>query len=484
MSEILSTEIEEIEKVLERYRATGKYTEEQLERIRKSLLDAKSKKTTSQSVPGIEPISGPTTQTDIDMSNVRKVIEESGEDISVDTDSKIYEDSNYVGESPGGDVGFALGTVEEDKDYLYETITREEQLEKQRKEEEEAIINIRNRVNKMNSDPLVNSYNSGSSFINPDNVDNFNLLTDTPGMQPYVAEEQDLMLDYNIRVDNARNSKSVFSDDFNDGQGNYTYNMNGISVTHNEQLNGAIDFNTFRNISVAQVNNVEKYISNQLNAFHNEYKNMRTNDVNEKGVDAAGFYYEFDWTPLDGDDVLKIHKYDYSDNKVETLKIDLPTVESEDFEGMWSKAYTDYVNFITQDNANAKKIAVDNVVFNWNDWVLDMKGSENLQDYLVKNKILSSDPSMKAREIDATNFVISDLLLMLDQDNQFIQIADTLTFITDDEKDADLDEKERLVNFHKHIGNIEFVKYDKMKKAKAIVADSGDSFLQQVKQVQ
>jgi len=109
---------------------------------------------------------------------------------------------------------------------------------------------------------------------------------------------------------------------------------------------------------------------------------------------------------------------------------------------------------------------------------------ESLQDYLVKNKILSIDPSMKAREIDATNFVISDLLLMLDQDNQFIQIADTLTFITDDEKDADLDEKERLVNFHKHIGNIEFVKYDKMKKAKSIVADSGDSFLQQVKQVQ
>ena len=44
MSEILSTEIEEIEKVLERYRATGKYSEEQLERIKKSLLDAKSKK--------------------------------------------------------------------------------------------------------------------------------------------------------------------------------------------------------------------------------------------------------------------------------------------------------------------------------------------------------------------------------------------------------------------------------------------------------
>tara|TARA_A100001515_G_scaffold95698_1_gene76789 strand:+ start:188 stop:1180 length:993 start_codon:yes stop_codon:yes gene_type:complete len=109
---------------------------------------------------------------------------------------------------------------------------------------------------------------------------------------------------------------------------------------------------------------------------------------------------------------------------------------------------------------------------------------ESLQSYLVKNKILSSDPEMKAQEIDAVNFVVSDLMLMLDQANEFLQIADTLTFIADDESDLDLDEKVRLVNFHKHIGNIEFVKYDKMKKAKAIVADSGDSFLQQVKQVQ
>jgi len=109
---------------------------------------------------------------------------------------------------------------------------------------------------------------------------------------------------------------------------------------------------------------------------------------------------------------------------------------------------------------------------------------ENLQDYLVKNKILSTDPTMKAQEIDAINFVVSDLLLMLDSDNQFTQIADTLTFITDNESNLDLDEKVRLVNFHKHIGNIEFVKYDKMRKAKSIVADSGDSFLQQVKQVQ
>mgnify|MGYP003143506619 FL=1 len=109
---------------------------------------------------------------------------------------------------------------------------------------------------------------------------------------------------------------------------------------------------------------------------------------------------------------------------------------------------------------------------------------ESLQGYLVKNKILSSDPEMKTQEIDAVNFVVSDLMLMLDQANEFLQIADTLTFIADNESDLDLDEKVRLVNFHKHIGNIEFVKYDKMKKAKAIVADSGDSFLQQVKQVQ
>ena len=61
-------------------------------------------------------------------------------------------------------------------------------------------------------------------------------------------------------------------------------------------------------------------------------------------------------------------------------------------------------------------------------------------DYLVKNKILSTDPTMKAQEIDAINFVVSDLLLMLDSDNQFTQIADTLTFITDNESNLDLDE--------------------------------------------
>ena len=242
----------------------------------------------------------------------------------------------------------------------------------------------------MQSDPLVNSYYSGVDYNNPDN---WNLLTDNPEMvyntQILPAQQQGI-LEYNMKVDEARKSKSVFSDDFNDGQGNYTYNMNGISVTHNEQLNGAIDFNTFRNISVAQVNNVEKYIANQLNAFHNEYKKMRTNDVNKNGVDAAGFYYEFDWS-IGGGDVLEIEKYDYSGNKVETLEIDLPTVDSEDFEGMWSKAYTDYVNFLTQNNANAKKIAVDQVVFNWNDWVLDMKGSENLQDYLTKIQPNTSD---------------------------------------------------------------------------------------------
>ena len=125
MSEILSTEIEEIEKVLERYRATGKYSEEQLERIKKSLLDAKSKKNTSPSTPGIEPVSGPKTQTDVEISNVRKVIEESGEDISVDTDSKIYENLENVSENVE-ETSFRLGTVSEKSAYQeYEIITRE-----------------------------------------------------------------------------------------------------------------------------------------------------------------------------------------------------------------------------------------------------------------------------------------------------------------------------------------------------------------------
>ena len=76
-----------------------------------------------------------------------------------------------------------------------------------------------------------------------------------------------------------------------------------------------------------------------------------------------------------------------------------------------------------------------------------LKKLESLQNYLVKNKILSSDPTTKAAEIDATNFVIADLMLMLDRDNQFKQIADTLTFITDDEPQLDAEEKEVWLTF-------------------------------------
>ena len=112
-----------------------------------------------------------------------------------------------------------------------------------------------------------------------------------------------------------------------------------------------------------------------------------------------------------------------------------------------------------------------------------LKKLESLQNYLVKNKILSSDPTTKAAEIDATNFVIADLMLMLDRDNQFKQIADTLTFITDDEPQLDAEEKEGLANFHKHIGNVQFIKYDNKKVAKAITAQTGEDFLKQAKSI-
>jgi hypothetical protein len=112
-----------------------------------------------------------------------------------------------------------------------------------------------------------------------------------------------------------------------------------------------------------------------------------------------------------------------------------------------------------------------------------LKKLESLQNYLVKNKILSTDPTIKAAEIDATNFVVADLMLMLDRDNQFKQIADTLTFITDDEPQLDEDQKEGLANFHKHIGNVQFIKYDNKKVAKAITAQTGEDFLKQAKSI-
>ena len=142
---------------------------------------------------------------------------------------------------------------------------------------------------------------------------------------------------------------------------------------------------------------------------------------------------------------------------------------------------SDYVSFQTFNAiANFRILGKEN---NNSDKSTLLRKLESLQDYLVKNKILSTDPTMKQAEISAINFVVSDLMLMLDGDSQFTQIADTLTFITDREADADLDDKVGLVNFHKHIGNVQFVKYDKMKKAKSIEADTGDSFLQQVKQI-
>jgi hypothetical protein len=108
---------------------------------------------------------------------------------------------------------------------------------------------------------------------------------------------------------------------------------------------------------------------------------------------------------------------------------------------------------------------------------------ESLYNYLVKNKILSQDPTIKADEINCINFVISDLMLMLDRDGQFNQIADTLTFIADDEPQLDEDEKEGLANFHKHIGNIHFGKFDSKKVSKVITAQTGEDFLKQAKSI-
>ena len=108
---------------------------------------------------------------------------------------------------------------------------------------------------------------------------------------------------------------------------------------------------------------------------------------------------------------------------------------------------------------------------------------ESLYNYLVKNKILSQDPTIKADEINCINFVVFDLMLMLDRDGQFNQIADTLTQIADSEPQLDEDQKEGLANFHKHIGNIHFGKFDSKKVSKVITAQTGEDFLKQAKSI-
>jgi len=90
----------DIEKQMQFYIDLGIYTENELELIRKKLTN-ENKNITSSSVPGIEPASGPKTQTDIDIANVRENIIAGGgvlnPETDVDVSSMEYPDDNLEG---------------------------------------------------------------------------------------------------------------------------------------------------------------------------------------------------------------------------------------------------------------------------------------------------------------------------------------------------------------------------------------------------
>ena len=99
----------DIEKQMQFYINLGIYTESELELIRKK-LNNENKNVTSSSVPGIEPISGPRTQTDIDIANVRENIVASGGVLQPETDINVS-DMEYVGDNSTLQITMADGTV-------------------------------------------------------------------------------------------------------------------------------------------------------------------------------------------------------------------------------------------------------------------------------------------------------------------------------------------------------------------------------------
>ena len=234
---------ESIEKVLQKYRDLGIYTEEQIETIRKSLINAKDNKTDSKLK--IDAPAPSVSQTDLDISNVREAIEAGGKPIEI-TDNKTYEDKD--------------GEDKDSEDIEY--VGQDTNLVLGEKQESTEVEDFAETISNLNSEPLlykpqyttINEYRQAQNYTNE-----FMMLSDTPGMQPYSQDQITMMNDLAGQSSFARQQKSVFSDDKNDGKGNYTYNLNGANVVHDEKRNGAIDFDSFRLLSTSQARNVEKY---------------------------------------------------------------------------------------------------------------------------------------------------------------------------------------------------------------------------------
>ena len=218
------------------------------------------------------------------------------------------------------------------------------------------------------------------------------LLSDpqTKVYQDAVLDEGQLQMKHDQANYNAGTYKeeSVFPENRNDGKGNYYYSLGGIEVKHLEDLSGAVSWDTFRRLSTGMEDiNVERYIVNNLNNMHQNYKDTRTTEQNPGGYDKNGYYYTFKSKPLTGDDELVITRNGRRDDgslTKETIEIELPTDWSEDGEMMWNNVYKRYIEFTNPMDAGAEMKALDQVVFNWDKWATDIKGADNIEDYVTK----------------------------------------------------------------------------------------------------
>ena len=240
-------------------------------------------------------------------------------------------------------------------------------------------------------DAVIDIWDMEDGYLNLDDNVTGDLLSD-PQTQVYQdvvvkgqdAEAQEELKDYEA---GSYKEKSTFDAKWNDGEGNYSYDLGGVKVKHLENLNGSVGWDTFRQLSPSDetTRNVEKYVTDNLNSMHQAYKEMRTTEVNPNGFDNNGHYYTFGYLTgfKGGDDELIITRHGHFGEE-ESTTIELPTDWSEDGEMMWNNVYKRYLEFTNPMNADAEKMALEQVVFNWDKWVTDIKGADNIEDYVSK----------------------------------------------------------------------------------------------------
>jgi len=251
--------------------------------------------------------------------------------------------------------------------------------------------------------PLGNYYLNPSTDAEMYRVSFENSLN-SRGMVPMTIDGQNVMAyptEAALIQDNPSFSEeSQFEDEDNDGNGNYSYNFKRDNytgkITHLEDRSGAVDQNTFRQIVsqteeyrnvASQGQDMEKWVSGQLTAMHKEYKDMRKTDSNPMGLDKNGYYYEFDYKNLTGDDELVMKRYDRHGQEAGTKTIELPTSWSEDDQMTWSKIYQEYDRFLNPGDENQNLTTLGEIGANWDKWATHIlkeygEGEKNINEFL------------------------------------------------------------------------------------------------------